>query len=73
MSNEDLFVHIYFFIFGLIIIMSLVIVSQTPNRNSFYPIIPTDSIAGKTLLCIFILLIVVFGYYGNTAFIYAQY
>ena len=65
--------YIYFFIFGLMIIISLVIVSRTPDRNSFYPIIPTDSIAGKTLLCIFILLIVVFGYYGNTAFIYAQY
>lgn len=65
--------YVYFFIFAVLLVIAYYVGIKCGKDDGFYPTVKLNTLFGKTLFCLVVLAIIVYGYYGNTAFIYAQY
>lgn len=67
------YIYVYSFICVLLVLVAHIIGLIKGNGEGFYPIFDLNKMYGKIIVSLVVVTIVVFGYYGNTAFIYAQF
>lgn len=65
--------YTYTFIFGGILLAAQFIAVHFNNGNDPWRPLPLDKLYGKVIFCCFLLAIAMFAYFGNGAFIYAQF
>ena len=72
-SGGLFYINVYVVVFILLILLANVLAYTRNEGNSISPSLNLDTFRGKLLLSIWLFLIVMFAYVGNSAFIYAQF
>ncbi len=65
--------YVYTFIFGGILLIVQIIAGRRTGRSTPFKPLPLDKLYGKIIFCCLIIAIAMFAYFGNSAFIYAQF
>lgn len=65
--------YVYTFIFGAVLLIVQFIAGRMHQGNDPWKPLPLDKLYGKVILCCFLIAIAMFAYFGNGAFIYAQF
>jgi alginate O-acetyltransferase complex protein AlgI len=65
--------YVYTFIFGGILLIVQIIAGRRSGRSTPLKPLPLDKLYGKVIFCCLIIAIAMFAYFGNSAFIYAQF
>ena len=72
--TEGLFyINVYVVAYLLLMVLANVLAYTRNEGNSITPSVNLDTFRGKLFLSIWLFLIVMFAYVGNSAFIYAQF
>lgn len=67
------YINVYVVAYALLILLGNVMAYRRNNGNSITPALQLDTFPGKLRLSIWLFLIIMFAYVGNSAFIYAQF
>lgn len=65
--------YVYTFIFGAILLIVQFLAVRINQGNDPWKPLPLDKMYGKIIFCCFLIAIAMFAYFGNGAFIYAQF